>query len=61
MPTPRVKMKVSRVLEEEMKEKFNYIFLSVVSLLGSFGLLRGYIDFHDLSERSWLVFDLTSV
>jgi hypothetical protein len=38
-----------------MKEKLKYIFWSVVSLLGSFGLPTGYSDFHELSEQTIVI------
>jgi hypothetical protein len=47
-------------LEEEMKEKIIYIFWSVVFLLAGIGLLTGYIDFRELSEKTWFIIEIVA-
>jgi hypothetical protein len=49
---------VSQVLEEEMKEKIIYIFWGAVFLLAGLGMLTGYIDFQDLSDRTIFIVEI---
>ncbi len=43
-----------------MKEKVIYVFWSVVFLLAGIGLLTGYIDLQDFSERTWFIIEIVA-
>jgi hypothetical protein len=47
-------------LEEKMKEKIIYIFWGVVFLLAGLGLLTGYIDFQELSDKTVFIIEIVA-